>query len=407
MADSIEKQCTVAERALGERMISHALVIIRSWLNELGEAHPYEESFASIESRYQQVFAHWLGMDDEHTDEQLNELTGEAYQLLDAVYADLRIQRGVSPDMHGFNPDSVPSVMQYFHSCLRITDADYQWLHDALRSEEQSAMGLVALGALVSNLRECFSIPGMMAVIDGILSDRQAVSEQCMANMFTLLIHYDVRIDFFPQIQDAFIQALREVDSEGETAFEVLCALVRSTHYQFLNFSEDNKEIIDQMPSDLRSLMSMLGIDHGAPIVTWMPKTEQEYIRGLVQILPDTWLYEILIAGDPIRERQVALTYLMVGRMDLMWDNPQMAEKWLVKSLRKGSQSPLDYLNYGHCLLLRGDRVLAYENYKQARQLCKNSKEFLALYRPDRGALIDHGVPVELVYLIEDQMLKS
>ena len=48
---------------------------------------------------------------------------------------------------------------------------------------------------------------------------------------------------------------------------------------------------------------------------------------------------------------------------------------------------------------------MAYETYRQARTLCKNSKEFFALFRPDRRALVDHGIPVEIVYLIEDKLL--
>lgn len=407
MAQGIEEQINTVERALGERMIEHALTVVRAWLNELGEHHPYEEAFHSIQSRYRQIFNAWMSSDDAHTDEELNALTGETYQLVDAVYADIRLRRGLSPSMHGYNPESIQSVMQYFSNCLRLQDADYQWLHDTLRSEDHSALGLIAVGALVSNLRECFTIDGMMAVLDGICSDREVVSEQCMAYMFTLLIHYDVRIDFFPQIQEAFIKALREVDEDGEHAFDVLCALVRSVHHRFTKIGEDSKELLEQMPDDLRTMLSMMGIDHGAPIVSWMPKSEQEYLEGLVQILPDTWLFDVLVGGDPHRMDLIAGTYLIIGHMDLLWDQPKLAEKYLVKALRQGSESPTDYINYGHCMLLKGDRIMAFENYKQARQLCKNSKEFLSLFRPDRPALVAHGVPVEQIYLIEDQMLKT
>lgn len=406
MAQTIEEQITTVERALGERMIEHALVVVRSWLNELGGNHPYETAFASIQSRYRKVFSDWLSADDEQTDEALNGLTGEAYQLVDAVYADIRLKRGLSPDMHGFNPENMESVVHYFSNCLRLKAEDYQWLHDVLRDENHSAMGLLALGAMVSNLRECFSIDGILAVIDGMLTDREVVSEQCMAYAFTLLIHYDIRIDFFPQIQDAFIKALREVDEDGEHAFEVLCAFVRSVHYR-PEREEEREAVIEQLPEDLRSMLAMLGVDHGAPIVSWMPKSEQEYMEGLVQILPGTWLYDVIVGGDPLRESNIAATYLVIGHMDLMWDKVSIAEACLVKTLRAGSNNPRDYINYGHCLLLKGDRMMAFENYKQARQMCKNSKEFLNLFRPDRAALVNHGVPVEQIYLIEDQMLKS
>ena len=48
--------------------------------------------------------------------------------------------------------------------------------------------------------------------------------------------------------------------------------------------------------------------------------------------------------------------------------------------------------------------MMAVENYRQARSLCKSVKAFHELFRPDRGFLVDKGVPLEQVYLIEDQM---
>jgi hypothetical protein len=36
--------------------------------------------------------------------------------------------------------------------------------------------------------------------------------------------------------------------------------------------------------------------------------------------------------------------------------------------------------------------------------MCKHVKDFYALFRPDRGELVDRGVPLEQVYLIEDKL---
>ena len=76
MPQKIEDQIATIERALGERMIEHALVIVRSWLNELGENNPYEEAFSSIHKRNNAVFEAWLSSNNENVDERLNELTG-------------------------------------------------------------------------------------------------------------------------------------------------------------------------------------------------------------------------------------------------------------------------------------------------------------------------------------------
>ena len=405
MAQSLDDQINTVEKALGERMIDHALIIVRSWLNELGENNPYEQAYQSISTRYHAMLNAWISSDDEDTDARLNELTGETYQLSDAAYAAIRIKRGLSPDMHGFNPSHVPSVVNYFSNCVQMRPEDYEWLQNALADPNRAATALMAVGALSKNLRECFTIDGFLALIAGIKAESALVSDQCLAYVFTLLIHYDIRIDFFPQIQDAFIQTLREVDGEGDNAFEVLCALVRSTHPKWTQKSNTDP-LVEQLPDDVRSLLSMLSTESGeGEIVSWMPKSEQEYMQGLVDMLPGTWLYEVLVTGNSEREANLAGTYLSVGRMDLLWDHPNYAEKYLIHVLREGSSSPMDYINYGHCLMLRGDRIMAYENYRQARSMCSNVKEFFALFRPDRRQLVDHGVPVEQVYLMEDMLL--
>ena len=50
MAQTLDEQILTIERALGERMIDHALVIVRAWLNELGENNPYEEAYQALEA---------------------------------------------------------------------------------------------------------------------------------------------------------------------------------------------------------------------------------------------------------------------------------------------------------------------------------------------------------------------
>ena len=88
----------------------------------------------------------------------------------------------------------------------------------------------------------------------------------------------------------------------------------------------------------------------------------------------------------------------------MMWDKTEAAEQMLVRKLRTKGGDAKDYINYGHCLLLKGDRLMAFENYREARRLCQSAKEFYALFRPDRRHLVDRGVPVEYVYMIEDQL---
>ncbi len=407
MAQSLDDQINTIERALGESMIEHAMVIVRSWLNELGENNPYEEAFNSIENQYNSLFSKWLNTDDPQAAEELTMITGDAYQLVDAVYAAVRLHRGLSPDMHSFNADSPQSVMNYFANNVQLRPEDLEWLHDIMADESKVSTTLLAANALTRNLRSCFNTDAMLALIDGMNAESEMVADQCMANVFTLLIHYDVRIDFFPQIQNAFANAIAEMGDGGDHAFEVLCALTRSVPAPGKKENASVDEAMNQLPEALSEFLEKMGLkEEMRSIMAWVPKSEQDYMSGLIRILPQTWLYEVLVTGDTGREDTMTRIYLQMGNRDLMWSHPDAAELFFVDRLRQGSNDPKDLISYGHCLLLRGDRMMAFENYRMARQLCGSVKNFFNIFRPDRHQLMENGVPVEYIYLIEDQLIK-
>lgn len=407
MSQSLDDQILTIERALGERMIDHALVIVRGWLNELGENNPYEEACLSISQEYQSIFDEWLTGDNPERESTLNRLTTETYRLVDASYASLRIKRGLSPEMHGFNPNSAQSVMHYFSNCVQFQENDWKWFSTIMSDDSQAALGLMAVGAIAKNIRECFNEQAIYALIDGLSSANAVVAEQCMANLIILLAHNDVRIDFFADIQNAFMAAIDELEDDGEQAFQTLCALVRSVKTNWREQIASGELKVEDLPEELQSLLELTGEkDNIEGVMGWVPKSEQEYMQGLIQMLPDTWVFSAIVGDSQERARQIAIMYLSVGRMDLLWNSIDVASQWLLRHLRQGSQSAMDYMNYGHCLLLQGDRMMAYEYYRQARELCKGPKEFFTIFRPDRHDLVEHGVPVEQVYMIEDKLLK-
>ena len=177
MAQSLDEQINTVERALGECMIEHALVVVRTWLNELGEGNHFEEAFRAIETQYQRIFQLWLTSDEESNDIALNKLTGDTYQLVDAVYVEIRLKRGLSPRMHGFNPESPQSLIQYFSNCVQLQQQDFDWLREAMRDEARVGMALVAITALVRNMRECFSLDGILTLIDGFDAENDIVAD--------------------------------------------------------------------------------------------------------------------------------------------------------------------------------------------------------------------------------------
>ncbi len=398
----LEEQVITIERALGERMIKHALVVVRSWLNELGEGNAFEQAYHAIYERNEALFSHWLITDDAEQDEQLNQLTGEAYRLVDAVYAELRIQRGLSPRMHGFNGENPQSIMHYFSSCIQFKERDMEWLSAVLNDASQSSLALMAITAITRNLRECFSEEALRVLIEGIRAENSIVAEQCLANALLLLAHYDVRIDFFRELQDLFVETI----GDGEHAFETLCAIIRSVKVNLSEMIASGELEMQNLPKELQNLLDQTGMQDGIPKVEemMMPSSEREYMAGLVQMLPETWLYMVVVGDDPIRKQKASMMFLSIGNMDMLWNQLDKAEQMLVQKLRKTAGDAKDYINYGHCLLLRGDRMMAFENYREARRMCKTAKDFYALFRPDRRQLVDRGIPVEQVYMIEDQL---
>ena len=162
------------------------------------------------------------------------------------------------------------------------------------------------------------------------------------------------------------------------------------------------------MPESLQKLVEAVGIkDDYQTFYSWVPKEEVAYMTELVNNLPQTWLYEVMISGNTAREKTLAFVGVKSGYRDYMWNQPEVAEQVYRDMLRKGTDQPIDYINYAHCLLLKGDRMMAYENYKQARQLSGSLKHFYELFRPDRRALVEHGVPLEYVYALEDNLVNG
>lgn len=260
----------------------------------------------------------------------------------------------------------------------------------------------MAITAITRNQRECFSEDIMRVLIEGVRSENTLVAEQCLANALLLLAHYDVRIDFFKELQDLFVETI----GDGEHAFDILCAIIRSVKVNLSEMIASGELEMQNLPPELQNLLDQTGMHDGLPKVEemMMPSSEREYMAGLIQMLPETWLYMVVVGDDPLRKQKISAMFLSIGNMDMMWEHLDKAEHMLLQKLRKTAGDAKDYINYGHCLLLRGDRMMAFENYREARNMCKTAKEFYALFRPDRRHLVDRGVPVEYVYMIEDQL---
>lgn len=402
---NLDEQRDTIERALGERMINHCLAILKIWIAELGVDN-YANRYHSLQQNYKYLFNYYLSADDPERDRLLDEMTGEAYRLVDEVFADVCLKRGRVKEHQGFDRTDHISVMHYFSECMHFQDEDLDWLCDVIQDSEQTSLALVAVAAIAANLKNFFQEDALLALIQCLDCEQEVLHNQINATVLMLLIHYDVRIDFFPAVQDAFEQKI----GEGDEIFEVMCGFIHSTTVKLKDLLKSKDFDSENIPSELKNLLQQVQQSSEnvniEEVVNWMPNDENEYLAGLIAILPQTWLYSLVVGDDIDRAKKLANTYLDAGMMDLMWNNLDEAEEQLVEQLRSDKVCAQDYLNYGHICFIKKDRIMAYENYKQARQMVGSAKKFFSLFRPDRGILVSKGVPVEHIYLMEDQLLK-
>jgi len=401
MSLSLSEQHNIIERALGERMLNHAFIFLRQWAKELGDT-PFNDRIRSLEQNYSSLFDYYLSGDDTDRNFIHDEMTTSVYRLSDEMYAAMRLHRKEIPEVIGYDRTNSGSALHYFYYCQNIREEDLDWLYELERQNEDSNMLVPIMSTLATNMRELFQENVLQMLIDFIDSSNHLTASQAMLFSIILLAQYDLRIDFFPHLQNAFVEKI----GDGEEAFNMLSALIRTSRTVLLKKEEledlDREDTPEEVRKIVRDQLEEIKKTGESSINT----EEAEYVRAIVSIIPDTWVYEIIVGEDEKRQSIIEKTYLTIGYMDLMWDRIDEAEDWLVEKLRSGEANINDYINYGHCCFVKGDRMMAYENYRQAKSMCKTNQEFLDLFRPDRKALVNKGILLDDVYLMEDQLLR-
>ena len=404
---TLDEQRNMMERALSERMVNHALAILRQWAQELGFG-PYVDRIHSITQSYNSMFDYYVAADDPDREAVHNKLTSDTLQLMDEMYADIRIKRGLSPEMAGFDEADIQGVLRYFSMCVHLREEDLDWYRDLVNDPQRRGMALMVLSALNNNLREHFQTDAFEALIETMGVDDPMISEQACILVILLLAQWDSRIDFFEHLQDVFMEHL----GDGEEAFLAVKAIIRAANTNTVKPNQKYHITQDDLPDEVLNLMEDLSVENESVsdtidrLAEYIPQSTLEYMQTIVDIFPDTWVFDEIIGEDESRIKAVKMLYLQSGSMEFMWDELDEAEEWLVARMRKNEATAQDYLNYGHIFFLRGDRMMAYENYKEAKRLCRSNKAFFDLFRPSRKALKDNGIPLEQIYLMEDQLLR-
>ena len=379
MKPALEEQHNIIERALGERMLNHAFIFLRQWAKELGNT-PFNDRIRSLEHNYAALFDYFLAGDDTDREQVHDQMTTETYRLADEMYAAVRLKRNIVPEVFGYDAQSPESYLRYFFFCQQLTEQDFDWLYQLERQPDGATTLVPILSTLAASMKDCFQEAVFSMFIDFIDSDNHVVASQALMCSIILFVQYDLRIDFFPHLQNAFVSKI----GDGQEAFDILTAIIRSPRnieqlHVHIQSPDENSENNDNY---------------------------ENYVKSIVTFLPDTWVFDTIVADNEQRYLDIQQLYLSIGYMDLMWDRIDEAEQILVQRLRSQQPTVYDYINYAHCCFVKGDRILAYENYRQAKSMCASNQQFLDIFRPDRKALLDNGISLDDIYLIEDQLLR-
>lgn len=432
---SVEEQYLSVQHMLSQRMLSHAESIIRQWAIQLNRQEYYDR-IASLSSRYDATFQYYLStpvhydgdpdcaVDDER-DHILDELTQAYYDLTDTIYADLARKEGIFPTIAGFDTSSEDSMMRYFSFASPLRDEDLAWLEQTCIEAENEDLCTHLVSALAANVRQhVFSAPAVLSLIRIALGPVEPVAYQATAQLIMLLAHYDTRIDFYPDIQQAF----QDLVADSDRAFALLGAVIsddqhRTAAPEIRELFHSTLEILpstgvfsaicttDAQRQQVAELYVDLGMNEQAFDQVLMGRSDIITDR---ELRADYYLYNELY-DEAFADYQHLIdvgvatdrTYFRAAWSALMIGDYAHAEQYMIYRLRLPAPVTEDYLNYGHLCFVRGDKATAYEYYLLARQNAGSLRHFKDTFCPDRKVLADMGIPLQEIYLMEDRLLQK
>lgn len=463
----VNTQYAAVSKMLSDSMLHHTSTILRQWINTLmpasGMQSPEGLRLQSLLRHYERIRREYLAEPESvrNTENSLvmseiDDLTAEFYRLTDELYADMLLHDGIAPEMHGYNRENANSIVNYFAACPHLQDEDLDWFDSLVTEPEHSGTGLLVTAALGHNLRNVFSESAMYSLLRAARSEVPVVASQAMAHVILTLAHYDSRIDYFPDLREEFLSL------DMSMAYQVLSGLVYGAKSKLRDLLTQEDFDEEELPDEIREAFSDdkdVSLDD---LVKHLPEGENQYMVDMISFLPETWVFGVIIDSDDRREEiaelyvrlgmaEVAYDGICLGRLDLcttprlragmllheglyeealeayqelekMFPNDRkigfkigwcamlakqydLAEEYMVERLRGKNPNLEDYINYAHLCMIRGDRMSAYEYYREARRQAGSLKRWKVSYCPDRKMLIEHGVPTDQVYLIEDLMV--
>ena len=230
-------------------MLGHAFTLLRPWVKDLVKqpgGHALSDRLQSLEKNYRYVVDYFMSAeDDPHREEVTESLIHEAFLLLDDVYLEKRLKDSTSyefrqmlqfqsspvgPQVDGEdNIDGPPQVFRFFWLTKHLEDFDLDVLDEYIHNPQMEEEALLGLSGQTLNLLRCFSQEGLQFLLT-VCAGKHAlpIMERAWVGLLLVLIHYDVRLRYFPEPMNVFQDIL--ATGEGSSyALHALSALVRTS----------------------------------------------------------------------------------------------------------------------------------------------------------------------------------
>ena len=262
----MDKAFLTISKSLSGMMLGHALTLLRPWVAELSKngQTTLSDRLQSLQENYQYVVDYYLsGEDDPYRSEVIHSLTREAYLLLDEVWLEKRLHESTSYEFQQMlalqanpsspyveNKDDVagpPQVFQFFWLCKTLEEFDLEVLYGYIHDEQMEEEALLGISGVTLNLLRCFSEKGILFLLK-VCGETLPIPtlERAWTSLMLVLLHYDIRLRFFPQIIDAFSDLLT-TETGSAFALSAMSAMIQTSGVEWASaaYNELQSDILN------------------------------------------------------------------------------------------------------------------------------------------------------------------
>lgn len=276
----MDKFYTLISKSLRSRMLGHALALMRPVVTKMNNVG-FIERLDNLQQNYRYMMDYFLsGADDPHRMDLLDNMTKEAYQLLDEMYLDYRLENTTDYEFLAMLRPEAQSIPTYpekestenanptFRTMwLSSPDASHlRLLRELIDDPEMEEEAMLAISGLTLSILRTFSEQGILALIEATAEEHDlTIRERAWVSVLLLLLYYDDRLRFFPEIITALQDQLMNEDQQVFATTAMIC-IVRTLGVEWANKAYDTLQksitplLTKHLPKDQKN-MDMVSMD--------------------------------------------------------------------------------------------------------------------------------------------------